>query len=821
MTLPREVVARHAAAYEAHDFDAFRETLAEDVELTLDSGTLRGRDAVVEFARTLHDQFDAVGLDRTVVAEGEGTVVLESRSRNALIYQIFAVEKARIASILNTYHSVLDGRSDVDALLLREEAIRAAAEQAALRRVATLVARGVSERAVFGAVNVEIARLVDADATSLLRFENDDTVTVVAAWSREGTPRTVGARRPIDPVLRHARDTRSPTRFGPADVPDGTTFGEEARASGVRASVGVPIEVDGRVWGMAFVGACGDEPFPEDTEARIAGFTELVATAIANAQARTHLQRLADEQAALRRVAEAVARGAPPDEVFDLVVSEAHQLLGVSFTSLVRFDPDGSSTKIALHDAPPQLRVGQRAPADDDGVVQRVRRTGRPVRIEDYDGVRGEMPRMAAALGITAAAGAPIVVDGRPWGALLGFALNARLPAGVEQRLNQFARLAGTAVADAQARSELRDLADEQAALRRVAELIARDVEPERVFAVVADEASLLLGDRPTVLVRFDDDGFGTIVADRAAASTAVGRRFELTSTLASQVLETAGVCRVDDYAGDPRAYVPKEYGVRAAVATAVLVGGRVWGMLVAMSVDAPLPVGTEDRLVQFGELIAAAVANAENRAQLRASRARVIATADDARRRLQRDVHDGAQQRLVQTVMTLKLARRALGADSPAAALVEEALLHAERATDELRDILRGILPASLTRGGLRAGVNSLVDFLPLPVCVDVTAERLPTRLETTAYFVVAEALTNVVKHAEATRADVRVNVEHGALLIRVSDDGRGGADARAGSGLTGLADRVEAGEGTLEIDSQAGEGTVVVARLPLPGGR
>jgi signal transduction histidine kinase len=227
---------------------------------------------------------------------------------------------------------------------------------------------------------------------------------------------------------------------------------------------------------------------------------------------------------------------------------------------------------------------------------------------------------------------------------------------------------------------------------------------------------------------------------------------------------------------------------------------------------------GIEDRLSQFADMAATAIASAESRAALRASRARVVATADETRRRIERDLHDGAQQRLVHTIISLKLARQALGeADGTVATLIEESLENAERATDQLRELVQGILPVALQRGGLQAGVEALMRQITIPVTVDVPDVRLPEALETTAYFIVAEALTNVIKHADATYAHVTAAITDGALRLEVRDDGRGGADAAAGSGLVGLADRVDAAGGTMTIWSPAGSGTTIVASMPL----
>jgi signal transduction histidine kinase len=284
------------------------------------------------------------------------------------------------------------------------------------------------------------------------------------------------------------------------------------------------------------------------------------------------------------------------------------------------------------------------------------------------------------------------------------------------------------------------------------------------------------------------------------------------------QVLRTGRAHRVVSFEGTALADTARELGVAAAVTVPIMVDRRIWGNLSISTPDRPPPPRTERRLAQFAELVSAAIANAESRAQLTASRARVVATADETRRRLQRDVHDGAQQRLVHTVITLKLARDALARNAMRPELIDEALFHAERATAELRDVVRGILPASLSRGGLRTALHSLAADLAVPVDVHVTAPRLPAETETTAYFVVAEALTNVVKHAHASRAQVNVAIDAGVLRIDVTDDGAGAADPARGTGLMGLFDRVEAGEGTLAITSPPGVGTTVRASLPVP---
>jgi signal transduction histidine kinase len=286
-------------------------------------------------------------------------------------------------------------------------------------------------------------------------------------------------------------------------------------------------------------------------------------------------------------------------------------------------------------------------------------------------------------------------------------------------------------------------------------------------------------------------------------------------------VFETGRPARIESYAdaSGPVNVVAREVDLRSAVGTPIFVEGGLWGMIgVGSSREQPLPPDTEARLGSFTELVVTAIANAESHAALAASRARIVAAADESRRRIERDLHDGAQQRLVHAVIVLKLALRALSdGDAGASEMVAEARRHAEQANAELRELAHGILPAALTRGGLRAGVEALVSRVSLPVRVDVPAERLPAGVEATAYFVVSEALTNALKHARAASAEVIARVEDENLVVEVCDDGVGGARGDHGTGLGGLEDRVSALDGRLVVDSPPGGGTRVCALLPV----
>jgi signal transduction histidine kinase len=375
-----------------------------------------------------------------------------------------------------------------------------------------------------------------------------------------------------------------------------------------------------------------------------------------------------------------------------------------------------------------------------------------------------------------------------------------------------------------QSQDELRRIAETSAALRRVATLVARDVPPEELFEATTVEVRRLFGAHVAVLMHYEAADTAVVLAssaNRNVPSSLKGHRFKLEGeSVISTVRRTGRPTRMDRYenAPGPIAATTRELGINATMGAPIVVGARLWGVMTASWQESErVTPGIEERMAEFTELIATAIANAQSRAELAASRARVVATADDTRRRIERDLHDGAQQSLVHTVIALKLARRAArGERDPAAELLDEALGHAERANTELRDLAHGILPATLSRG-LDAAIETLVSRVRLPVSVDVTAERLAPELEATAYFVVAEALTNTVKHARAGHAEVFAAVEDGVLRVEVRDDGVGGAQIDGRSGLLGLYDRVAALNGELRVDSAPGSGTTVAASIPV----
>ena len=556
------------------------------------------------------------------------------------------------------------------------------------------------------------------------------------------------------------------------------------------------------------------------------GDTGMRASAAAHHEAETReLGRLAQEQAALRRVATIVARGHSAEEVLAKVAEEIGLLLGIEATAITRYEPDGHAAVVATWGVFETIPLGTRLPLGGDSVSTLVYRAKRPVRIDDYDHTSGPIAASARALGARSAVGAPIVVNGRLWGAIAAASTGEEpLAAGAESRMAEFTELVATAISNLQARAEVERLVEEQAALRRVATMVARESSPDEVLAKVAEEVGRLLRAEAAVIHRFDHHRGATVVGSWGELGDAfqIGDRCKLDGeSVTASVYRTERPARFDGHGHARGTVAPsvRKLGLCHAVGSPIVVNGRLWGAIAAGTSKAePLPPDGESRISKFTELVATAISNVQARSDLAASRARLVAAADEERRRVVRDLHDGAQQRLVHTVLTLKLARSALaqGAED-AAPLVDEALDHAQRANDELRELAHGILPSVLTHGGVLAAVTSLADRMPIPIEVDIAVDRLPAEVEATAYFVVAEALTNVAKHSHAERAAVSARLENRTLKVNVRDDGTGGAQVE-GPGLVGLYDRLAVLNGRLHVESPPEGGTVVEASIPVP---
>jgi signal transduction histidine kinase len=371
----------------------------------------------------------------------------------------------------------------------------------------------------------------------------------------------------------------------------------------------------------------------------------------------------------------------------------------------------------------------------------------------------------------------------------------------------------------------LEGLVREHAALRRVATLVARGPSPAETFAAVTRETGELLGAQRATLLRVVSPEWAEVVAswsDGTAPPVPVGHRGALDGRgILGRMLQTARPVRIEDFdvVGGAVAELMRELGIRSGAGGPIILGGRVWGAVTAVwPAGTPLPVGAEDRVAAFAELVSYAIENAETRDELAASRARLVAAADEARRRIERDLHDGAQQRLVATALELTLLDRQLERDPPGAqSTLARAREQLDDALRELRDLARGIHPAVLTERGLEAALGALIQRAALPVDLRATLpERLDTAIEAAAYFLVSEALTNVAKHAQADTVTVEVGCEDGTLVVTVADDGIGGVDFDAGSGMRGLLDRVNAAGGDLQVASEPGRGTRLCARLP-----
>ncbi len=541
--------------------------------------------------------------------------------------------------------------------------------------------------------------------------------------------------------------------------------------------------------------------------------------------------RIAGEQTALRRVAVLVARGGSPEEVFTAVTAEAGRLIDADQAAVGRYDPDNTVTIVARWRADGEKRPLVHTPLGGRNVATLVSESGRPVRMDDFSQLSGPGGEVVRELGIRSSVGVPISVEGRLWGVMIVSNSGGEpLAADAEARLAGFTELMGTAIANAQARVELRRYAEEQAALRRVATLVAGGAPPEQVFAAVAEEFGHVVGAEFTSVSRYHEDNTATIVGVWTGTGTpqppVAGDRLKMGGrNMTTLVYQTGQPARIDNYgeASGAFAAIGRRWGARTAVGVPIRVGGRLWGVVNVWSAHTvSLPADTEPRLAAFTELVGTAIANTEAQAALAASRARLVVAADEARRRIERDLHDGAQQRLV----TLALRLREVQAAGPpeAAGLVRQldgVAAGLEAALEELREIARGIHPAVLAQGGLRPALTALARRSPVPVNLDIQVTgRLPDPVEIAAYYVVSEALTNTARHAAATAATVQVSAGQGTLCVCVRDDGRGGATFGRGSGLVGLRDRVEALGGRLTLRDSPGGGTTLDAHIPIGNG-
>ena len=730
---------------------------------------------------------------------------------------------ARTAAMTIRMLSVLDHERAA-----REEVERLAREQAALRRVATLVAKAVSPEEIFAAVAREVGNALRAvDFAMVGRYDPDHIVEVVGGWDRAGGIVLVGRRSMLGGknVSTLVFERNEPARVDDHLVEGSEALTTAARELGMRSSAGAPISVEGRLWGVMIVASTREHVLPSGTEYRLDEFTKLIATTIANAQARQEVGALADEQAALRRVATLVARGEPPRGVFAAVAQEVGLLLPAELTLIGRYEDDLISGVGGWSATGEPVPVSRRVSRGGRNVTEVVYQTGRPARLDSYSDASGNIAADARDRGISSSVGAPISVEGRLWGVMVAASIARQpLPPNTEERLAGFTELVATAIANAEAREELRRVADEQAALRRVATLVAQGAPSSAVFDAVAREIGQLLPADATQLSRFDPDGYLTRVGIWGGPEVTLPtvKRSPLQGrNVSTLVLETGQAARLDNYGDEAgEASVWTAAGLRSALGVPISVGGRLWGAMVVISLsEEPLPSDTEARLAGFTELVATAIVNAQAHAELTASRARIVATADQTRRRIERDLHDGAQQRLVTLTLQLRAAQTKVPPQLDRLNAELDGIATGLSSTlDELREFARGIHPAILVKGGLALALKTLARRSSVRVTLDIrTQERLPGPVEVAVYYVISEALTNAAKYAKASGVHVQVDASTGVLRLDVRDDGVGGADPARGSGLIGIRDRVEAAGGTFRMTSHNGEGTHLLIELPV----
>jgi signal transduction histidine kinase len=525
-----------------------------------------------------------------------------------------------------------------------------------------------------------------------------------------------------------------------------------------------------------------------------------------NAQAREELRSLAEQQGALRRVATLVAQGAEPRAVFTTIAVEAARVLSVGAISFIKYDVGSQMfTKVfGTHGQRSAVPDGGQMTLDDCPEGALVVRTGRPARVDDWTHLPGPVAARHREQGFGQAIAAPIIVDGSVWGLISAFCeADEILPPECEARLAEFTQLMAIAIANVQAREELRSLAEQQgAALRRVATLVAQQAPPSTIFNAVAGEASRALGVSHVDVVRCAEDGSVVPVG-----STGDHPFSGAGKDVAAKVMEARHTARIDRAAED----------FRSAAGAPILVEGGLWGVIVVLSEEI-LPADTETRLTDFTHLVAGSISNVQARKRLIASRARIVTAADETRRRIERNLHDGIQQRVVALGLGLRAARMRFPLPPEVQAGLEQVSRGLEEVAEEIRVFSQGLHPALLSCSGLGPALRELARRSPIPVTVTIAeGTRFPEPIETAVYYVVSEALANAAKHSNASEVSVRMVTEPAKVRAIVTDDGVGGASLSHSSGLIGLVDRVEALGGRFTMDSPVRRGTTISIELPL----
>jgi signal transduction histidine kinase len=532
------------------------------------------------------------------------------------------------------------------------------------------------------------------------------------------------------------------------------------------------------------------------------------------------LARAAAEQAALRRVATLVAAGAGEAELISALTFEIGRLFGAQRANTMRWDGDTIRVIGDWDVETGEMQgTGQVYSFGGDTITARVVESEAPARIDGAADLVSDFARERwSELGIEASIGAPIVVDGTVWGVVTASrtGVDDPFPPEAEGRLGDFAALVAQAISNAEARRETAALVAEQSALRRIATLVAAGRPVEEVLNAAAREVGPLYTATAVNLVRWEgvQDEFVVVASwsDDGESRLEAGSLYHPEPGGATiRVLETGFASRAQESS--------IEHGHCSVIAAPVIINAELLGALTALRPGAEMfPTGAEVRLRSFADLVAQSIANDRAQSLLRESRARIVRAADETRQRLERNLHDGAQQRLVSVSIALRLALTKLEAAPEARSLLTAATEELTNAIQELRDLARGLHPSVLTDFGLGPALAALARRAPFPVELSNTIDRqLGGQVEAALYYVVAESLTNVAKHAEVGAAEVHAWCTDQAAHVAISDNGAGSADAAGGTGLRGLADRVEALGGKLSVDSAPGSGTRVVAELPI----
>jgi len=708
---------------------------------------------------------------------------------------------------------------------VREESRSLAEQHEALHRVATLVAQRAEPKAVFTAVAVEASRILGVAAVSIISH-NAEAGTLTKIFGTHGRRSAVpdGVTWPASesPEGALVLSAGRPVRIDDyADMPG--RIAAIHRDRGFGQTLAAPIIVDGTIWGYLAAYGEADEILPPEYEKRLADFTHLIATAISYMQARDDL-RLAQTQDALRRVATLVAQGAEPKTVFTAVAVEASRILGVGAVSIVSYDAETETyTKIfGTHGPRAAVPDGGQWPLADCYEGALMLQTGGPVRIDDWTDIPGPVAARHREQGLGQTVAAPVIVDGGIWGHLAAFGDGDEiLPPGCETRLADFAFLMASAISNAHVRDELRGLAERQGeALRRVATLVAGQAPPPVIFSAVAGEASRALGVPRVDVGRCHEDGSLTLLGSTGGPDDHDDHAFsKIGQCLAGKVMTTGRAARIDDWTTVSAlvAEAASDEGFGSVVGAPIMVEGALWGVIVVFA-DEILRDDTETRLTDFTHLVASSIAIVDARNNLIASRARIVTASDETRRQIERNLHDGIQQRLVALGLDLLAVRTRSALPREAREGLDGITRGLEAVLEEIRVFSQGLHPALLARSGLGPSLRELARRSPIPVSVTVpTGPRFSEPVETAVYYVVSEALANAAKHSRAGRISVTVDSDATTVCAVISDDGVGGAALGRSSGLIGLVDRVEALGGRLTLQSPVGRGTSISAELPL----